>query len=156
MARCDLNLGKTWRGEDVGEIVRRWISEVSKRYRLKMVIAIGSRVEGRAKPWSDVDLVVVVENPPKDSRARWHDFRVDGCLIVEPRVYGEEEFLEALRNLDLSALEAMHHGLIILDEGFYERARRVYEEVVKEWELQRTKIGWLSLRRLRETQRKRK
>ncbi|MHA1593158.1 MAG: nucleotidyltransferase family protein, partial [Candidatus Baldrarchaeia archaeon] len=62
MARCDLNLGKTWRGEDVGEIVRRWISEVSKRYRLKMVIAIGSRVEGRAKPWSDVDLVVVVEN----------------------------------------------------------------------------------------------
>jgi len=150
MERSKMDLGRTWDGRDVNEIVKRWMREGSKRYKLRTVIAIGSRVEGRAKPWSDLDVVVIVEKPQR-GEINWRDFRVEGCLIIEPRIYDEKEFLNALENLDLSALEAMHHGLVLFDDGFYEKARRVYEKVVREWELKRTEIGWLSLRRLRES-----
>ena len=46
--------------------------------------------------------------------------------------------------MDLTALESMHHGLIIYDRNFYNKAKRKFNEVVRRWGLKRTNIGWVS------------
>lgn len=43
------------------ETIRRILSEIVPEYEMR---AFGSRVAGRAKPYSDLDLVVVGEHPP--------------------------------------------------------------------------------------------
>ncbi|MHA1722853.1 MAG: nucleotidyltransferase domain-containing protein [Candidatus Baldrarchaeia archaeon] len=144
----NFNFGETWRGEKVNEILKHWLKEVSRYTTLKMVIAIGSRVEGKAKPWSDLDLLVVVKEAPKGF-ARWLNFRVPGCEVIEPRVYTEKEFFKALKELDLTILEALHHGVLIFDDGFYEKAFEEFLKVVEEWDLRREKIGWVSLKKLK-------
>ncbi|MHA1834409.1 MAG: nucleotidyltransferase domain-containing protein [Candidatus Baldrarchaeia archaeon] len=144
----DFDFGETWRGEKVNKILKRWLKEVSQRTTLKMVIAFGSRVKGKAKPWSDLDLLVVVKKAPK-GLARWLNFRVPGCEVIEPRVYAEDEFFKALKELDLTILEALHHGILIFDDGFYKKAFEEFSKVVEKWELRREKIGWISLKKLK-------
>lgn len=146
----NFNFGETWKGENVDEVLKRWLAKVSQRSTLRMVVAIGSRTEGKAKPWSDLDLVVVVKEAP-EGLDRWFSFRVPECEIIEPRVYTEEEFIEALEELDLSALEAMHHGILIYDNGFYKKAFEVFLRVTKKWKLKRERFGWISLTKLKST-----
>ena len=40
----------------------------------------------------------------------------------------------------------MRHGLLIYDKGFYNEARKKFDEVVKKWELKRIEVGWISLK----------
>ena len=40
----------------------------------------------------------------------------------------------------MTALEAIHHGLLIYDKGFYAQAKEKFNQVMEEWKLKRTKI----------------
>ncbi len=126
-----VDIGKLPDGKNAYEIVERWIHNVlNQKLDLLTVLIIGSRAEGKWEPWSDIDLVAIFENLP-DNLDRWSDFIFDDTPFIESRIYTKEEFLKALEELDLTALEAMHHGLLIYDKGFYNEARKKFDEVVK-------------------------
>ena len=126
-----VDLGKLPNGEDAFEVVKKWILNVIRRnYRLLTIIIIGSRAEGKHKSWSDIDVVAIFETLPPHTD-RWSDFMFNNTPLIEPRIYTKEEFLKALEELDLTALESMHHGLVIYDKNFYNKAKRKFNEVVK-------------------------
>ena len=147
-----VDLGKLPNGEDAFDVVKKWILSVIRRnYKLLTVIAIGSRAEGKHKPWSDIDIVAILETIPSHID-RWCDFVFDNTPLIEPRIYTKEEFLRALEELDLTALESMHHGLIIYDRNFYNKAKRKFNEVVRRWGLKRTDIGWVLSKVVKESE----
>jgi len=146
-----VDLGKLPDGKDAFEVVKKWILNVIRRkYKLLTVIVIGARAEGRYKPWSDIDIVAILETLPSYID-RWNDFIFNDTPLIEPRIYTKEEFLEALEELDLTALESMHHGLVIYDRNFYNKAKKKFNEVIKKWDLRRAEIGWILLRIVRES-----
>jgi len=106
------------------------LNVIRRNYRLLTIIIIGSRAEGKHKPWSDIDVIAIFETLPPYTN-RWSDFMFNNTPLIEPRIYTKEEFLKALEELDLTALESMHHGLVIYDKNFYNKAKRKFDEVVK-------------------------
>jgi len=46
----------------------------------------------------------------------------------------------------------MHHGLIIYDRNFYNKAKRKFNEVVRRWGLKRTDIGWILSKVVKESE----
>jgi len=102
-------------------------------------VAIGSRARGEWRPWSDTDVVIVVEQDEK--RLPFNEDALAICL--EPRVFRPEEFLRALRELRLTALEAGDHGIPIYDDGFWPQFKAEFERIKRLYGLERSDIGWV-------------
>ncbi len=88
------------------------------------VILFGSRA-------SDYDLIVISKKLTGNFLARTkplYELNED-FLPVDVLAYTPAEFLKALENLSPSALDAMREGIVLHDNGFYEVAKRHFEEL---------------------------
>jgi predicted nucleotidyltransferase len=95
------------------------------------IILFGSRARGDFNRASDYDLIVVSKrlkgNPLRRTRPLYalnEDF-----LEVDILAYTPSEFLRAMENLSPSVLDAMKEGILLHDNGFYEVAKRRFEEL---------------------------
>ena len=140
MAFCEgPNLGQTPEEEDVLTRLRGYVRFLlSKGIRLKCVVVIGSRARGSWKPWSDTDVLIVVDQADK-RLPRNEDALAIG---LEARIFRPEELLRALEELRLTALEAGDHGVPIYDDGFWQFFKARFEETKKAYELERIDVGW--------------
>ncbi|MCS6769914.1 MAG: nucleotidyltransferase domain-containing protein [Candidatus Caldarchaeum sp.] len=109
---------------------------------VRCVVLFGSYARGDFTEESDMDICIVAENLGRDEAGRPRldsPVRVGG---VQPLAYSPLEFLEALRSLSPVALDIMHEGVVLRDDGFFEEARRLYEELKSKHGLVRWKDGW--------------
>jgi len=141
MAFCErADLGLTPEGVDVFEALCRYVRFLlSRGVQLKCLVAIGSRARGEWRPWSDTDVVIVVEQDEK--RLPFNEDALAVCL--EPRVFRPEELLRALRELRLTALEAGDHGIPIYDDGFWPRFKAEFDRIKRLYGLERGDVGWV-------------
>jgi len=109
-------------GEDIGAVLAEIIEALLKGpCRLSGPSwYLGSRARGDWKPWSDTDVVIIVDglDKPLRWRALWeldlpeevvnkaHD------IGLEVRIFTSEEFEEMLRSFSLTALDALEEGVI--------------------------------------------
>ncbi|WP_297506119.1 nucleotidyltransferase domain-containing protein [Thermococcus sp.] len=95
------------------------------------VILFGSRARGDYNRASDYDLIVISRKMSGNFLARTkplYELNED-FLPVDILAYTPAEFLKALENLSPSALDAIKEGIVLHDNGFYEVARRHFEEL---------------------------
>ena len=95
------------------------------------VILFGSRARGDYNRASDYDLIVISRKLSGNFLARTKPLYKlnEEFLPVDVLAYTPAEFLKALENLSPSALDAMREGIVLYDNGFYEVARRHFEEL---------------------------
>ena len=95
------------------------------------VILFGSRARGDYNRASDYDLIVISRKLSGNFLRRTKPLYElnDEFLPVDVLAYTPAEFLRALENLSPSALDAMREGIVLYDNGFYEVARRHFEEL---------------------------
>ncbi len=95
------------------------------------VILFGSRARGDYNRASDYDLIVISRKLSGNFLARTKPLYElnEEFLPVDVLAYTPAEFLKALENLSPSALDAMKEGIVLHDNGFYEVARRHFEEL---------------------------
>jgi hypothetical protein len=48
--------------------------------------------------------------------------------------------------LDLTALDAVYEGKVVYDDGFWKRAREVFNKARKAYKLKRIQDGWAALK----------
>ncbi|RLF24848.1 MAG: hypothetical protein DRM97_02845 [Thermoprotei archaeon] len=139
------SLGFDELGINVKSYVERFKRELLRRFgdEVRSIVVFGSRARGRWKPWSDVDVIVVLKRAPK-GLARV--LSMPYAPLVEPWVYDENEFYEAMRRFDVAVLDALEHGIVIHDDGFWKEARRFFKEFKREWDLVEVEEGWVSRR----------
>lgn len=96
-----------------------------------MVMLFGSYARGEHNRASDYDLVVVSKRLKGNFLTRTRPLYElnEELLDVDILAYTPSEFLKALENLSPSALDAMKEGVVLHDNGFYEVARRHFEEL---------------------------
>ena len=139
-----VDLGITPEGLSVAHLLVRYVRSLlsDRRLGVRAVVVMGSRARGEGKPWSDTDLLVIARVPQHELPYTDDAVRAG----VELRAYTPEAFLKALWRLDLTALEAVHHGVILYDDGFWNEARREFEKVKAFYGLVRGDSWWKATR----------
>jgi len=119
-------------------------------YRLRSFVVFGSRARGDWKPWSDTDVIIVIDglDRPLKWRALWelglpeevvnraHD------IELEARIFTSEEFEEMLRSFSLTALDALEEGVVLYDDGFWRKMQSIFRRMKRDGLIKRIDDGW--------------
>ena len=69
MSEKGIGLGTSESGEDVPTLMKKYAeSLVSSELKVRSIVVMGSRARGDWKPWSDTDVLIIVEGIPKSGR----------------------------------------------------------------------------------------
>ena len=142
--------GTTEFGADVEEELHHLLKGLlSCPHRLRSLVVFGSRARGDWKPWSDTDVVIIVE---AKSIAKWAPLHGLGLprdavevaerSCVEARVFTPERFRELLRSFNLTALDALEEGVVLFDDGFWREVKAEFERMKASGWVEKIPIGW--------------
>ncbi len=122
-------------------LLQQFMEEVS-RLRPHCVILYGSYATKSFVETSDIDICVIAEKLPKDELAR----RSLAGLYSTPKInavgFYPEEFLDYLKGLRFFAYDIISDGIVVYDDGYFEKARKLYEECVEAYGVVREAKGW--------------
>ncbi|MCX8193692.1 MAG: nucleotidyltransferase domain-containing protein [Nitrososphaeria archaeon] len=108
--------------------VKKYAEKIVGRGLAKLVVLFGSLAKGTYTPFSDIDILIVVEDLTKNPLERipiYIDPKLP--LDVEPRVFTVEEFFKIFRERRRFAEEIIFHGLFLAgDERLLEEAKKRY------------------------------
>ena len=142
--------GITEFGDDVEEELKRLLRGLlSCPHKLRSFVVFGSRARGDWKPWSDTDVVIIIE---AREIAKWAPLRGLGLpedaleaaerSCVEARVFTPERFRELLRSFSLTALDALEEGIVLYDDGFWRELKTEFERMKASGQVEKIPIGW--------------
>lgn len=100
------------------QILHQFKTSVLKKVPLYKLILFGSRARGDAEPYSDVDVVVIVDDQEKKkhqeyiSDCAWEAGFAKGVVLV-PVVYTKREWLESPERSSLLALAVEKEGIAL-------------------------------------------
>ncbi len=132
---------------DIFDRIKRAIEGCHFSFEIKGVIAFGSRVKGKATPYSDFDILVVAERiNPKRHRRGNEIMQIKRCLPLTPfdvLLFTSEEVISNFKNHNPLFLDIAVEGIILIDkdnllQGLIAETR----EYIKEKEIKRLKDGW--------------
>ena len=130
-----VNAGVLWNSKPAFELIARYIEELRGRgVNVSSVVLIGSRARGDWRPWSDIDLLIVV--PKKELKG------LIPVGLVDARIYTKEELEEAIDGCEVEVVEAFEDGVVISDDGTWEGLRARYLRVKERYGVKRYKEGW--------------
>ncbi len=110
----------------------------------KSIILYGSMATKRFGAGSDIDIIVISENLPENFLQRLQLlFELNPATApIEPLGYKPNEFLKMIRSRHPTALYAVSEGKLLYDDGFFDKAKEVFEKVKNEFDMVRIEHGW--------------
>ncbi len=109
-------------------------------------VARGDYVLGR----SDVDVLVISDHfegvDVRDRIGELLSYGAGRAVFFEALGFTRKEALRMLEDLNLLMLDALHHGKVIYDRGFYGQLKARFEELVAERGLVKIRKGWMATR----------
>ncbi|MFB6271771.1 MAG: nucleotidyltransferase domain-containing protein [Salinibacter sp.] len=108
------------------------------------IILFGSLAKGDYYVHSDADVCVLLREPEVDWHAGYERAAaLDDQGIVQPMVYGREQFVTMLREANALALEVGHDGWVLVgDEDVVNELEKAFSEAVQQYRLGKTAGGW--------------
>lgn len=125
---------------EVGRFVERTVREL----RPLALILFGSLAKGDYHQYSDADFCVVLAKSP-GSIFEGYDLVVacDPSGVVQPVVYGADQFRQMVRQANGLALEVIADGLFLAgDEAFRQEIERLAARLWQQLGIERTPTGW--------------
>ncbi len=118
--------------EALSRIIRelRRLAEALRGLRVRSVVLFGSWARGESLRESDVDVIIVAEGfegLPFYEREYLVLRAYRGSLPLEPWCYTPREVVESLEeNPRIDLVDAVEHGIVVYDDGFWGRVRERY------------------------------
>lgn len=138
----------TWqsnlRGYEHQAAVAHFVQRVTEELRPSALLLFGSLAKEEYHTFSDADVCVIL------SASEVHPFEgydevasLDPTGIVQPVVYGREQFMRMIAEANGLALEVMHHGIALAgDEAFLSELEAAWQRAQKQLGLEKTATGW--------------
>jgi uncharacterized protein len=101
-------------------IIGKFRSLLVERVRVYKIILFGSRARGDAHTESDMDLLVILHDPPTEANedyiidCAW-EAGIDHSVVIVPIVYSREEWEEGPEQSSLLALAVQREGLSVYE-----------------------------------------
>jgi predicted nucleotidyltransferase len=127
------------------ETLVSFVERAQEKLHPAALILFGSLTKGNYYLDSDADICVILAQP----EVSWGEgykqvapFDPEG--VVQPLVYGTEQFLKMVRDANGLALEVCHDGWVLAgDEGYIQRLEEAFAEAKRHFGLEKTESGWL-------------
>ena len=138
-------------GEDISGILGRVLKALTQAplVKLRSMVVFGSRARGDWKPWSDTDVVLIVEvKKPLKWGTLWElglpeDVIVDAHrAYIEPRIFTPEGFRRALSLGSLTALDALEEGVVLYDDGYWREMKELFSKMKRSGQIEKMPFGW--------------
>ena len=116
----------------IKKAIQDYCMEVIKRFKPACIILYGSRAKGTFTGASDFD-IIVISNFEQDFLSRIKDL-IDAntsSLPIEPLGYTEAEFETMLMAFRLTALDAVHEGVPLYGENYFNGLKNKLNELEK-------------------------
>ncbi|RLE79244.1 MAG: hypothetical protein DRJ51_08155 [Thermoprotei archaeon] len=142
--REDLGVGSL-EDEDLEEELREFVyRKLLNKFEVVSVILIGSRARGDSLKGSDVDLLVILERCDMSYFERVQSIISlwKHRLVLNVFPYTTLETIRLTNRGFITVLDALEHGVIIYDNGFFSRLREKFREALKSGIIARSKRGW--------------
>ena len=113
----------------------RAVAEKLGTYRVRLVVLFGSRARGDYTDESDIDLLIVADDLPKDPREAYDVARKLICdARIHPVCFRTDSFIKRLEDESTFIMEVIEDGkMIYADEAFLEEAMTKYREKRRKW-----------------------
>jgi hypothetical protein len=137
-------LAPTFRNYAHVEAVGRFVGRAARELRPLALILFGSLARGDYHQRSDADFCVVLAAPLR-SPFEGYDRVVayDPSGVVQPVVYGADQFRHMVRQANGLALEVMADGLFLAgDDPFRQEIERLAAHTRRRLGIERTPTGW--------------
>lgn len=123
--------------QSIIEFVRRLTDGVGRIY---SVVLFGSRARGTGAPYSDVDLLLVVEKLPDSEFGRRRlaveaakPIFIEKCISISAVLMTKDEVLDGLESFNPLILEIAKDGAIIRDDrGFFSEVKQKVSRMLSE------------------------
>lgn len=126
------------------EAVGRFVERAAQELRPLALILFGSLARGDYHQYSDADFCLVLAEAPR-SPFEGYD-RVVACDpsgVVQPLVYGPDQFRQMVRQANGLALEVLADGLFLAgDEAFRQEIEQLAARTRQRLGIERTPTGW--------------
>lgn len=138
------SLAPSFRHYAYTEAVGHFVERVKQELRLCALILFGSLAKGDYHQYSDADFCVVLAAPPS-SFFEGYD-RVVACDpsgVVQPLVYGPDQFRQMVRQANGLALEVTADGIFLAgDDAFRQEIAQLAAQTRQRLDIKRTPTGW--------------
>lgn len=126
------------------EEVERFIERAAQTLHPLALILFGSLAKGDHHRYSDADFcVVMAESPQSFFDGYMQVVRCDPSGVVQPLVYGAQQFRQMAREANGLALEVMADGVFLAgDESFRQEIEQLAMRIKLRLGIQRTPGGW--------------
>jgi len=99
-------------------------------YNEPIIILSGSTALEEEMPWSDVDLIVIADfKKPFLERLEELASPLDSRFNFEVTGYTPQEFVDMLDRLDIKAIEAVEHGVVIITGPLFSELKLKLDEL---------------------------
>lgn len=124
--------------------VGRFVARAAQELQPLALILFGSLARGDYHRRSDADFcVILAEAPPKPLAAYTRVVACDPTGVVQPVVYGREQFLQMLHQANGLALEVTADGVFLAgSEAVYQEIEQAIAQTRERLALVRTPSGW--------------
>lgn len=98
------------------EIIRELISRIASQFHPKQIILFGSYAYGKPRPESDVDLLVVMDTPLRESEQALQIRRyINPLFAVDILVYTPSRLVQRLKLGDFFLKEITEKGIVVYE-----------------------------------------
>lgn len=108
-------------------------------------ILYGSMAREDYNVWSDIDFLVISDMLPENPLKRLEFLYSLTDTPIEVKGYTRNEFLKMIDKRNPLALDALLEGKVIVNDGFWEIAKKKFEETKKKYDLVKEDKRWISL-----------
>jgi len=127
--------------KEAKELLRLFLEEI-RPLAIRCVLLFGSYAKGNFTESSDIDVCVIAEKLPQEELAR----RCLRGLYSIPKInaigFLPQEFLQYLSGLRFLAYDIISEGLLLYDDGYFEKVRDLYEQCVWKYGIIKENKGW--------------
>ena len=123
------------------KLIEQLLLEINQ-FNPKCVILFGSYARGNFTEDSDIDLCVIAEQLPEDELRR----RTLAGFYNIPKItaigFYPQEFISFLKKRRCFVYDIISDGIVVYDDGFFEKIKSVYERCICEFQMIREANGW--------------
>nr|MDO8077857.1 nucleotidyltransferase domain-containing protein [Candidatus Freyarchaeota archaeon] len=128
--------------EKYAENIERFLGEVDRAHGLRTAVIFGSHAKNQATQHSDVDMVIVCRNLPKNWLDRLKTVTKHAKFPLQALIYTRKELEEVVRRPSFVILDAIVEGIPLKDDGTWEKAKQIYREIREKYNLKKEGKKW--------------